>query len=122
VALGSPTHISHVLINLLVNAAHSMRQTESQRPPHVMVSVTSRDERIQIKVSDNGQGVDPQVLARIFDPFVTTREIGQGMGLGLSICHTIVRNHGGSIRVHSKPGKGAEFVFDLPAAHSAIQP
>jgi signal transduction histidine kinase len=60
--------------------------------------------------------MEPEVLARVFDPFFTTRRVGEGTGLGLPICHSIVTAHGGTITATSEPGKGSTFRVELPAA------
>ena len=70
----------------------------------------------RLEVVDHGKGIEPGVMARIFDPFFTTREVGMGSGLGLSICHTIVTNHGGTLTATSEAGKGSTFRVELPAA------
>jgi len=105
-----------VLVNLITNALRAIEPLHDQREGRIRVSAQPREGRLEVCVSDNGIGIKPDVRSRIFEPFYTTRDIGQGMGLGLSICHTIVRNHDGHIRVHSQPGHGAEFRFDLPLA------
>ena len=115
IALGSRDHIMHVLVNLLVNSSRAVQRERTQRSPHIELSASSDDSRVQVRVKDNGVGIPSDELPRIFEPFFTTQDIGHGMGLGLSICHTIVKNHGGSIRVVSEPGCGTEFEFDLPA-------
>jgi two-component system NtrC family sensor kinase len=68
----------------------------------------------RLEVEDDGTGIAPDSLVRIFDPFFTTRDVGKGMGLGLSICHAIVTAHGGTITVRSTPGKGSTFRVELP--------
>jgi signal transduction histidine kinase len=107
-----------VLINLLTNAA---KATEP-RGENARVNVSARQEglRVHVTVKDNGVGIDADILTRVFDPFFTTREPGEGMGLGLSICQTIVRNHGGRIGVDSAPGQGTEVTFDLPSASEEL--
>ena len=70
----------------------------------------------RLEVADDGGGMTPEVMARMFDPFFTTRGVGQGMGLGLAICHAIVTAHGGTISATSQPGKGTTFQVDLPQA------
>ena len=80
----------------------------------IEVSTRSEPRRVVVTVKDNGVGIPEDVLPRIFEPFFTTQDVGQGMGLGLSICHTIIKSHGGDIRVQSQPGCGTEFEFDLP--------
>jgi CheY-like chemotaxis protein len=82
----------------------------------VRVSGRAVGGRVQIEVSDTGAGMAPEVSARIFDPFFTTKQIGSGLGLGLSICHGIVMRLGGTIEVHSEPGRGTRFRVVLPAA------
>jgi signal transduction histidine kinase len=75
--------------------------------------ITSSD-TVQIDVCDNGPGIPEDVIGKIFDPFFTTKPVGQGTGMGLSICYRIVENHGGTITVSSKPGKGTVFTITLP--------
>jgi signal transduction histidine kinase len=70
----------------------------------------------RLDVMDDGVGMNPQLMARIFDPFFSTRIVGKGMGLGLSICHAIVMAHGGKLTVESEAGKGSRFRMELPAA------
>jgi CheY-like chemotaxis protein len=69
---------------------------------------------VKISVSDTGPGIDPDIFDRIFDPYFTTKDVGKGSGLGLSVVHGIVKNHNGSIAVDSEPGKGAVFSILLP--------
>jgi two-component system NtrC family sensor kinase len=71
-------------------------------------------ESIGIDIEDTGPGIPPEHLNRIWDPFFTTKPIGQGTGLGLSITHRIVTRHGGRIAVDSAPGQGARFRIELP--------
>lgn len=109
-AVGSRSHIVQVLVNLISNAARAVADEEKAM---VAVRAREKDGRITVSVEDNGIGMDEEVRQRIFDPFYTTRDVGEGMGLGLSICHTIINNHGGTIRVDSELGKGTIFSFDL---------
>lgn len=112
-ALGAHDQIEQVLINLLSNAA----KAAARRQPGIIRVTAARDgARMMVRVWDNGQGIAPGALAKVFDPFYTTADVGHGMGLGLSICHTIVANHGGALRVASKEGEWTEFAFDLAAA------
>jgi signal transduction histidine kinase len=67
-------------------------------------------------VSDTGPGIQPGLEQRIFDPFFTTKDVGAGTGLGLSITYGIVRDHAGTIVLRNSPGKGAEFILELPLA------
>ncbi len=114
--VGSKTHITQVLVNLLANSAKAIKQTEGNRPGEIRVTGSIGDARLTLTVADNGVGMDEKTVEHIFDPFFTTRDVGEGMGLGLSICHTIVGNHGGRFVVRSKPGEGSELSFYLPLA------
>lgn len=114
--LGSKTHVTQVLVNLLLNSVKAIRGVEEDVDGWIRVTAVVRDDRLVVTVGDNGVGMDENTLQHIFDPFFTTRDVGEGMGLGLSICHTIVTNHGGRIVADSTPGKGSELVFDLPLA------
>jgi signal transduction histidine kinase len=78
-------------------------------------------DRVEITIRDNGTGIPPEVKARMFNPFFTTKPAGEGTGLGLSISHDIiVKQHGGSIEVESEPGQFTEFRITLPRAAAAV--
>jgi two-component system sensor histidine kinase PhcS len=87
-----------------------------QREGELRIRAQAERGRVYVSVKDNGSGIPQEALARIFDPFYTTRDVGEGMGMGLSICQTIIRNHGGELRAQSKEGEWAEFTFDLAQA------
>jgi two-component system NtrC family sensor kinase len=109
-----PHQLQQVLVNLVVNAQHALRDGP---PPRALAITTHFDrarERAVLVVSDNGPGVPPEIQARIFEPFFTTKPLGTGTGLGLSLCQSIVENHGGTIRIDSRPGAGATFTVELP--------
>jgi signal transduction histidine kinase len=112
--LGSKSHLVQVLVNLFDNAAQAVEPVAAERPGRVRITGERTGGRLLIRVSDNGVGMDEQTRTRIFDPFFTTREVGKGMGLGLSVCHTIVANHGGRLVAASRAGGGTEMSFDLP--------
>lgn len=108
----NPTELQQVLVNLIVNAVQAM----PEGGPLQIVSRSVRREGsawVEISVSDSGVGMTAAVLARIFDPFYTTKR-GQGTGLGLSISHTLVARAGGDLRATSAPGQGSRFVIALP--------
>ena len=107
------SEIAQVILNLLGNAADAV---EGATVRTVRVRTWEADGRVHLEVSDTGSGIDPRIQHRLFEPFVTTKEIGRGTGLGLSICKNIVESHGGSITVDSEVGKGARFTVALPAA------
>jgi signal transduction histidine kinase len=117
--LGSRSHITQVLVNLLSNAAKAVAPVAAERKGSIRIGAVIKGDRIQVRVTDNGIGMEGETLNRIFDPFFTTRDVGGGMGLGLSISHTIVANHGGRLLAQSRCGEGSELAFDLPLATEA---
>jgi signal transduction histidine kinase len=122
--LGNKTQLTHVLVNLLVNSAEAVRRAAGGgnaggRKPTIRVRARPDGGRMRVSVWDNGEGIRPEDLPKVFDPFFTTRDVGKGMGLGLSICHTIVSNHGGRMAAASEAGHWAEVSFDLALAEGA---
>jgi signal transduction histidine kinase len=111
-ALGIKSQIIQVLVNLLSNAAAATR--ECGRPGEVRIEAVPADGGVRVRVTDNGPGIDPNIMPRLFEPFVTTKEIGAGLGLGLAMSYAIVRAHGGRMRADSAAGAGTTFEFDLP--------
>ena len=111
--LGSPQRIDQVVLNLLVNACQSL---SGEREGRVQLSTRARGGEIRLAVRDNGCGMSPEIQKRLFQPFFTTKPVGQGTGLGLSVVHGIVQAHGGRIEVESTPGEGSCFTVVLPAA------
>jgi len=112
---GDEAAITGVLINLLSNAAMAMNKVGTQNPA-INVSAVWKGPRLFISVRDNGPGISEQNLTRVFEPFFTTRAIGQGLGLGLSISYGVIQRHGGILVAQSRVGEWAEMVFDLPRA------
>lgn len=121
-ALGVKTQIVHVFMNMLMNAVHAVRGETSGRPHQIVISSKVREDRIVITIRDNGTGVKAADLPRLCEPFFTTKEVGQGMGLGLSICHTIVKNHGGELIISSQEGQWTEVAFDLQLPQTGSTP
>jgi two-component system sensor histidine kinase PhcS len=113
----SRNHLILVLVNLLENAIDALELKPFAGDDRPTVTIASRVEngRSLISIRDNGPGIAPEHLAKIFDPFYTTKDVGKGTGLGLSICFGIVRGCGGSISAVSEPGKFCEFILDLPS-------
>lgn len=105
-----PGEIGQVLVNLLVNAAQSI--SEKGR---IEVRSEPDDQGVMIQVIDTGSGIDPKDLPRIFEPFYTTKAVGDGTGLGLSISYGIIQRHHGSLDVDSELGKGTTFSIYLPS-------
>jgi signal transduction histidine kinase len=104
-----PSQLNQVFMNLLVNAAHAIDGHGT-----ITIECGTRGEQVWVSVSDTGRGMPPDILNRIFDPFFTTKPVGQGTGLGLSLSYSIVRQHGGEIRVDSVVGAGTTFTVLLP--------
>jgi two-component system sensor histidine kinase PilS (NtrC family) len=107
---GDPGQIRHVVMNLIKNAVEAMEG----KPGIVRVGVNEQDEMLCLKISDEGPGIEPQDLVRVFQPFYSTKL--RGFGLGLAACKQIVDAHGGKMEVESSPGKGTTFSVYLPLA------
>ena len=106
----SPSQINQVLLNLIVNAAQAL----PEQGGNITVRTRMNGRFVEICVEDDGHGIAAEFLPRVFDPFVTTKEIGKGTGLGLSIAYQIVQDHGGALTVESTPGTGTSFTLSLP--------
>jgi PAS domain S-box-containing protein len=123
--MADPTQIHEIIMNLSTNAYHAMRENGG------VLGITLRQEEIssddskydldlnpgpylKLTVEDTGHGIAGNVMGRIFDPYFTTKGVGEGTGMGLSVVHGIVKDHGGDIRVYSEPGKGTAFHVYLP--------
>jgi len=110
--LASQDLLQSVWLNLLLNAMDSLDKEQGE----VRITTRQAGSEIQVSVADNGKGIPPEYLQRIFEPFYTTKAPGRGTGLGLSVSNRIVKQHGGSIRVNSQVGAGSEFIVILPVA------
>lgn len=113
---GSEARLGQVFLNLIVNAAHAIPEGA---PAQHEVRVTTRPAAgglVAVEVRDDGAGMTEEVRRKIFDPFFTTKPVGLGTGLGLWVCHNLVRAHGGEIEVESEPGRGTTFRVLLPEA------
>jgi two-component system NtrC family sensor kinase len=109
-----PHQLHQVLVNLAGNAHHAMRR----RPPPRRITLQGRFERergrVRLTMTDTGPGIPAEIQARIFEAFFTTKPAGEGTGLGLSLCRSIVEEHGGSIAMESTEGAGTTFIIELP--------
>ncbi|MFT6258242.1 MAG: signal transduction histidine kinase [Rickettsiales bacterium] len=114
IVIGSSSHIVQILINLITNACKAIKHSQNSENGEINIFAKQTEDRALICVQDNGSGMNEETLNKIFNPFFTTNDVGEGIGLGLSICHTIVKNHDGSLKVESEIGKGSVFSFDLP--------
>ncbi len=131
--LADPTHLNQLVMNLCTNAFHAMEETGGRMDISLKETECSSDDLvfepdvhagtfIQLSVCDSGSGIIPEIKDRIFDPYFTTKEIGKGTGMGLSIVHGIVKSYGGFITVYSEFGEGAAFHVFLPVIEKEAQP
>ena len=113
-----PGDFNQVILNMIVNAAHAIGDVvgDGGHGRGTITLATRRaDEHAEIRISDTGCGMTPEVAARIFDPFFTTKAVGKGTGQGLAMAHNVVVvRHGGTIKVESTPGAGTTFIIRLP--------
>jgi len=111
--------IGRVLMNLYNNAFYALAEKSKLQGEHfepvIFVGTKKMNGEVEIRVKDNGKGIPPKVLDKIFQPFFTTKPAGQGTGLGLSLSYDIVKVHGGEIKVETKEGEFTEFVIQIPA-------
>jgi len=110
------TEMTQVFLNLLRNAAQAIKDAAVEGVvPEIRLRAAREGEMLRIEVADNGPGMDEATRKRVFEPFYTTKPVGIGTGLGLSVSYFIVTdNHGGQFSVESSPGKGARFIIRLP--------
>lgn len=110
-----PGPLGQVFLNLLINALHAVEKNpENGRRSEVILQVKSEGSEVHVKVQDNGVGIPAENLTQLFKPFFTTKEIGQGTGLGLATSMRIVNSWGGNILVQSAVGSGSTFTVTLP--------
>ncbi|MGB9640670.1 MAG: ATP-binding protein [Anaerolineales bacterium] len=112
--LASKDHLQGVWVNLLTNAIDSFEEGDHRE---IHVASTLQNNEVRVIFMDNGKGIPSEKLNRIFEPFYTTKAPGRGTGLGLSLCHRIIKQHGGSIHVDSEVGVGTIFTVALPIDH-----
>ena len=108
---GNSSRLEQVLVNLIRNGIDAMHDCQ-KREMRIQLSV--KDQVIEIIVADTGSGIEEKNLAELFNPFFTTKEVGKGLGLGLSISYRIVTDLGGTIRATNNPDGGASFIVLLP--------
>ncbi|MFO7557977.1 MAG: ATP-binding protein [Desulfobacterales bacterium] len=130
--LADPNQINQLILNLCTNAAHAMpdggileislKNVEFDKDTKIQYHKLTHGRYVKLTVSDTGQGIKSEIRDRIFDPYFTTKKVGEGTGLGLSIVYGIVKDAGGVISVESKPGKGARFDIFFPVIESEPAP
>jgi two-component system NtrC family sensor kinase len=114
---GDPGQLQQVLINLFNNAIYAIVERHGSEGGELDIRAGLKgDGKVQISVKDNGAGISPENLKKVFSPFFTTKPVGKGTGLGLSVCYGIIDNMGGIMEVSSQKGAGTTFTIDLPAA------
>jgi CheY-like chemotaxis protein len=119
---GNDGKLSQVFLNLLLNAARAIEEGHPDRN-EIGARTWMQDDEVKVEIWDTGQGIAPEHLEHLFEPFFSTRPAGAGAGLGLSICLSVVRAHGGRIDVRSEPGRGSRFVVSLPrATRPSVEP
>ena len=120
-----PQEIGRVILNLITNAFYAVNEKKKAMmanatsgqisyEPTVSISTKKSNQHLEIKVSDNGNGIPARLLDKIFQPFFTTKPAGQGTGLGLSLSYDIMKAHGGELKVRTTENEGTEFVILLP--------
>ncbi len=130
--LANPTQVHQIIMNLCTNSDYAMRQKGGRLSIGLMnVEITDQNmpqpnmqcgDYVQLTIADTGSGISQEILDRIFDPFYTTKPVGEGTGMGLSVVHGIVNGYGGAIRVESKINEGTKFEIFFPATKEDIKP
>jgi signal transduction histidine kinase len=121
--LGNPTEVHQILMNLCTNAAQAMQgKAGILRVELKEIESPSGLSYLGLTVSDTGDGIPPDILERIFDPYFTTKKPGEGTGLGLSVVHGIVKRYGGGIKIDTKPGKGTTVTVKIPLIDVELKP
>lgn len=104
--------LAQVIINLVKNSHDAIKALPAHKK-FIEVSLTESETQFQVKVKDGGSGIDPQIAARIFEPFYTTKQMGEGTGIGLSLCRQIIETHQGTLDL-DLAAKNTTFVITLP--------
>ena len=117
-----PQDIGRVVLNLVSNAFYAVNEkkgnlgSSASQPfePTVIITTKKVNNKIEIHVADNGNGIPQAIVEKIFQPFFTTKPTGEGTGLGLSLSYDIIKAHRGEIKVDTKAGQGSEFILQIP--------
>jgi two-component system, sensor histidine kinase PhcS len=119
--LGDEPALIGVMINLISNASMAILKVQPAQPL-IHIKVWHENSRLHVSVRDNGSGIDPKNIAKVFEPFFTTRDVGKGLGLGLAVCYAVVNRHDSLLKVSSVLGLWTEFTFDLEVTAQASAP
>jgi signal transduction histidine kinase len=114
--------VQQVLLNLVINAEQAMLQAHGRGVLVVRSWHDADQESVVLEINDDGPGIPEDLQPKIFDPFFTTKEVGKGTGLGLTVAYAIVQEHGGRIRLESRPNVGASFYVELPVTGAKLAP
>ena len=110
--------LGRVLLNLFNNAFYAVNERKKNAAedykPMVIVQTKKLNDKVEIVVRDNGDGIPKNIIDKVFQPFFTTKPTGEGTGLGLSLSYDIIKAHGGEIKVMTKEAEGTEFIIRLP--------
>lgn len=110
--MGNDSQLQQVFFNIIINAEHAM--LESSRRGVLTITTEQLGNIVKVRITDDGPGISPENMKRLFTPFFTTKGVGKGTGLGLSICQGIITEHSGKLYAESEFGKGATFIVELP--------
>jgi signal transduction histidine kinase len=114
--------IQQVLLNLVINAEQAVLSANGRGVLVIRTWHDAAQESVVLELNDDGPGIPDDLQPKIFDPFFTTKEVGQGTGLGLTVAYAIVQEHGGRIRLESRPGAGASFYVEMPVSGTQLPP
>ena len=117
--LGNSSQLEQVFFNIVINAEFFMLEAHGKGRLNIITEPMG--DSVRATFADDGPGISPENMRRLFTPFFSTKEAGKGTGLGLSICHGIITEHGGRIWAESKPGNGSTFVIELPVLNRLKQ-
>ncbi len=114
--------VQQVLLNLVINAEQAMLSANGRGILVVRTWHDADQDSVILELNDDGPGIPVDVQPKIFDPFFTTKEVGKGTGLGLTVAYAIVQEHGGRIRLESRPSEGTSFYIELPVTGAKLPP
>ncbi|MFA5361876.1 MAG: ATP-binding protein [Candidatus Omnitrophota bacterium] len=110
--MGNQNELEQVITNIILNGRDAIKQVKEKGVIHI--AVFEPEDWVIIRIKDDGAGIPKEIITKVFDPFFTTKEVGKGLGLGLSICQSIIEKHNGLISVQSETGKGTVFKIKIP--------
>jgi two-component system sensor histidine kinase PhcS len=118
-AAGYPGELLHVFLNFITNASYALNSIDKE-DKKIEITCNKKENKVEVLFRDNGPGIEEDKIDKVFTAFYTTKTTNTGMGLGLSLCAQIIRNHGSELKVKSKQGEFTEFSFQLPCSPADI--